>query len=66
MKPGTLLAYHPHKWNPENRTWFGILLEYHPASSPNIAWIRILWDEGKVDEVNWGYTGYERDWEILS
>ncbi len=66
MKPGTLLSYRPRKWNPENRTWIGILLEYHPACSPNIAWIRILWDEGKVDEVNWGYTGYTRDWEILS
>ena len=66
MKLGTLLAYHPHKWNPENRTWIGILLEHHPVCSPNVPWIRILWEDGKVEERNWGYTGYTRDWEILS
>ena len=65
MKCGTLLAYHPLKWNSENRTWIGILLEHHPACSPNIAWIRILWEDGKVDEVNWGVTGYEKEWMII-
>ena len=66
MKPGTLLKYHPRKWNPENRTWIGTLLEHHPSSSPNVSWIRILWEDGKVDEVTWEYKGYEREWEILS
>jgi len=66
VKPGTLLTYHPRKWNPEKRTWIGTLLEYHPASSPNISWIRILWEDGKVDEVHWGYKGSEKEWEIIS
>ena len=66
MKPGTLLAYHPRKWNPDRRTWIGTLLEYHPASSPNISWIRILWEDGKVDDVSWGYKDSEKEWEIIS
>ena len=66
MKPGTLLAYHPLKWNPDRRTWIGTLLEYHPASSPNISWIRILWEDGKVDDVSWGYKDSEKEWEIIS
>lgn len=66
MKPGTFLKYYPSKYNSMKKSWLGVLLEHHPACSPNIAWIRILWEDGREDEIHWGYAGYERDWEILS
>ena len=62
MKPGTLLKYYPSRYNSMKESWLGVLLEYHPSSSPNVSWIRILWEDGKVDEVNWGYTDLAK-WE---
>lgn len=66
MKTGTLLAYHPQKWNPHEKTWIGIILEYHPEISPNISWIKILWEDGKLDEIHCGYKGFEKNWKIIS
>lgn len=62
MKPGTLLKYHPST----KESWLGVLLEYHPPRSPDIAWVRILWENGRESESYWGYKNYEKEWEILS
>lgn len=65
-KPGTLLAFHPLKWNPENKTWIGILLAHHPRTPSHIAWNQILWENGDVDELYSDYMDSEKEWKIIS
>lgn len=70
MKIGTLLKYlYAPKFKNlsiKKKALYCILLEHVPPYPPSSEYIRVLWENGLVEERDWGYIGFSKEWDVLT